>query len=65
MINAGVFLVDLNKWKSEQVEKKILRYIIKKKGKVQLNDQGVLNHVLDGKIEFIGPKYNMISLYYE
>lgn len=65
MINAGVFLVNLNEWKSEQVEEKILNYIIRKKGKVQLNDQGVLNHVLDGKIGFIDPKYNMISLYYE
>lgn len=65
MINAGVFLVDLDEWKNKQVEKKILNYIIRKKGKVQLNDQGVLNHVLDGKIDFIDPKYNMISLYYE
>lgn len=65
MINAGIFLVDLDKWKDERVEEQVLDYIVKKKGKVQLNDQGVLNHVLDGKIYFLNPKYNMISLYYE
>lgn len=65
MINAGVFLIDFNKWKERKVEERFLNYIIAKKGKVQLNDQGVLNHVLDGEICFLNPKYNMISLYYE
>lgn len=65
MINAGVFLIDFDKWKEKRVEEKFLNYIISKNGKVQLNDQGVLNHVLNGEIYFLDPKYNMISLYYE
>lgn len=65
MINAGVFLIDLKRWRKEKVENKFLNYIIKKNGKVQLNDQGVLNHVLNNKIYFLPPQFNMISLYYE
>lgn len=65
MINSGVFLVDLEKWREFKVEKKCLNYIREKKGKIQLGDQGVLNHVLNHKIYFLNPKYNLLSIYYE
>lgn len=65
MINAGIILIDLEKWRHFNVEQKCLKYIQEKNGKVQLDDQGVLNHVLNNEIYFLDPKYNLISLYYE
>ncbi|WP_283596935.1 glycosyltransferase family 8 protein [Ligilactobacillus aviarius] len=65
MINAGVFLINLPEWKRQGVEQQFLEYICQKNGKVQLNDQGVLNHVLNNKIYFLNPSYNLLSLYYD
>lgn len=65
MINAGVFLINFPEWKRQGVEQQFLEYICQKNGKVQLNDQGVLNHVLNNKIYFLDPSYNLLSLYYD
>lgn len=65
MINAGVFLINLPEWKRQGVEREFLEYICQKNGKVQLNDQGVLNHVLNNKVYFLSPSYNLLSLYYD
>lgn len=65
MFNPGVFLVDLNKWRSENVEDKLLSYLKEKKGIVQQSDLGVLNHVLSNDCYVIDPKFNAVTIFFD
>ncbi len=65
MINSGVYVVDLNKWRNDHIENQITDFLIACKGNVQQGDQGVLNAVLRGKIFPLSPKYNLMSIFYE
>ena len=42
MFNSGVMLIDLDQWKEKKVENRLLDFIVRKKGKIQQGDQGVL-----------------------
>ena len=46
MFNSGVMLIDLDKWRRENIESKLLEFIRKKNGKIQQGDQGALNAIL-------------------
>lgn len=65
MINSGVYVVDLEKWRSNHIEDQITDFLISQKGNVQQGDQGVLNAVLRGEIYALSPKYNLMSIFYE
>ncbi|WP_363668011.1 glycosyltransferase family 8 protein [uncultured Succinivibrio sp.] len=65
MFNPGVFLVDLNKWRADNVENKLLSYLKEKKGIVQQSDLGVLNHVLSADCFVIDPKYNAVTIFFD
>lgn len=65
MINSGVYVVDLDKWRNNRIEDKITEFLIRKKGNVQQGDQGVLNSVLRGKVFSLLPNYNLMSIFYE
>lgn len=61
MFNSGMMLIDLTEWRRENIESKLVDFIISKHGKVQQGDQGVLNAVLSGKVKVLKPEYNVVS----
>lgn len=63
--NAGFLLINLKRWRDENLEKKFLDFIIKNNGEVYHNDQGILNYVCRGEILKIHPKYNVLSPFFE
>lgn len=65
MFNSGVMLIDLNEWKSKNIESRLLEFIIKRNGKVQQGDQGVLNAVLSKDVYCFKPIFNSVSIFYD
>lgn len=65
MFNSGVMLINLKKWKEKKVEKKLLRFILKKRGHIQQGDQGALNHVLSHDTYCFDPKFNSVTIFYD
>jgi lipopolysaccharide biosynthesis glycosyltransferase len=63
--NAGVMLIDLNKWRKENVVKRFSQCIQRRKGCVPYVDQGVINEVLRGEIAVLPPKYNVMTVCYD
>lgn len=59
--NSGVMLVDLDKWRAENVEQKCLDLISKPCGPYRWWDQTILNHVIRGKVGFLPPQWNWQS----
>lgn len=60
-INAGVLLIDLNKWRQEDCEKKVLNYINKYNGRIQFEDQGAINASLNQYILLLPAKFNVMT----
>ncbi|WP_455619074.1 glycosyltransferase family 8 protein [Eisenbergiella sp.] len=46
MFNSGVMLIDLEKWRRDEVAEKLLKFIRVRNGRIQQGDQGALNAVL-------------------
>ncbi len=59
--NSGVLLIDLNKWRKNNIENKCLQTLIQQKGYSFDVDQGILNRVLKGYIYTLPLKYNVSS----
>lgn len=59
-INSGVLLINLKKWKEENLKEEFIKCMKKYKGKVPHHDQGVLNIVCSNKILYLHPKYNLM-----
>ena len=47
--NAGVMIIDFNKWKNQNVSKKLINILKENKNKITFWDQDVLNIYFDGK----------------
>lgn len=56
--NAGVMLINLEKWRKDNIEKKLFDYTIKNKDKIFWQDQDVLNIVLKDNIKILPRKWN-------
>lgn len=65
MFNSGVMLIDLDKWKKDKIEDKLLRFIAKKKGRIQQGDQGVLNAILSRDTYCFEPKFNSVTIFFD
>ena len=65
MFNSGVMLIDLEKWKEQDVEEKVLKFIAANNGKIQQGDQGALNHVLSHNTYCFEPRFNSVSIFYD
>ena len=63
--NAGFLLINLKKWREDNLEDKFLDYVIENNGEVFHNDQGVINVICRDKILKIDPKYNLLSPFFE
>lgn len=65
MFNSGVMLIDLEKWRKQKVEERLLKFIASKHGKIQQGDQGALNHVLTKDTYCFEPKFNSVTIFYD
>ena len=65
MFNSGVMLIDLDKWKKDNVEDKLLHFITKKKGRIQQGNQGALNAVLSHDTYCFEPRFNSVTIFYD
>lgn len=63
--NAGVLLVNLNKWRTLGASKMILDYYKKNNGKLFANDQDAINGALSDLIYTLLPKYNFYNIFYQ
>lgn len=63
-INAGVLLIDLKKWRKEEIGKRILRFYQANNGNLFANDQDAINGSLKGEIYYLPPKYNFYNIYW-
>ena len=63
-INAGVMLINLAEWRNIDLENKILSYINSRTEPVPLFDQGVINHICDGRIFVLDCKFNVMPQNY-
>lgn len=66
--NAGMFLIDLNKWRAENVGQKLLESVLKNadgKHIMYFLEQDLMNLTFYGHLKVLNPRYNMItSVYY-
>jgi lipopolysaccharide biosynthesis glycosyltransferase len=60
--NAGVFLINVEKWKKECYDKKASDFVKKLNGKMEYADESVLNGIASWNMKIISPKYNLTSL---
>ncbi len=60
IFNAGVLLINLKKWKEDNIEQKLFENTSKLASENNLiwQDQDVLNYTFANKVKFISPKYN-------
>ncbi len=63
-INSGVILINLKKWKQENIEQKIIKMIEDKNGNVFHHDQGIINGVCKNSIKILPPKFNCMSQFF-
>lgn len=61
--NSGVLLMDLERWRQEGLQDKLLQYYIDKGGDLFACDQDTLNGALKGRICSLSPKYNFFTNY--
>ena len=60
-INARVLLINLKKWKEENLDKRYINFVNEHKGNVVHHDQGLINGVCKNKIYILPPEYNFMS----
>lgn len=62
--NAGMMLIDLNKWRELEIEKQCISFIQRKNGNVVHHDQGSLNGVISGNFKKLPLNYNLMTIHY-
>lgn len=63
-INSGFLLMNLKKWREDNIEEKFFRFQKEHSEKFIYHDQGIINGVCKGKIKYLHPKYNLISIFH-
>lgn len=61
--NSGVLLIDLNQWREEKAQKKLLDFYRSKGGRLFAGDQDTINGSLKGRIMPLSPQYNFFTNY--
>ena len=59
-INAGFLLINLKKWRQDNVEEKFIQFMVENQNKFYQHDQGVLNEVFKNQFLILDPKYNFL-----
>jgi lipopolysaccharide biosynthesis glycosyltransferase len=62
--NSGVMLINLRKWREENIESKFLEFINEKPEKIKYWDQDVLNFCLKNKWLRLPQKYNLTHFFF-
>lgn len=62
--NAGVLLVNLKKWREDNITEVFIKMIYENNGYFVFNEQSILNSVFCGKIKILPQKCNVNSLVY-
>lgn len=62
--NAGMFLVDLKKWREQNIEHEIISTIKEHNGNVFFFEQTLMNYCCRGRIKRLHPSYNAYTLFY-
>ena len=62
--NSGVMLINLRKWREENIESKFLEFINEKPEKIKYWDQDVLNYCLKNKWLRLPQKYNLTHFFF-
>lgn len=60
-INDGVVLINLKKWREDEMEEKSIAYINSFGGNPPVLSEGTINAVCKGKILILNPRYNLMS----
>lgn len=60
-VNSGFTLINLKKWREDNLEERFLNFIFDYNGNVPCCDQGTLNGVCKEKILIIHPRYNLMT----
>ncbi len=63
-INAGMLLINLKKWREEDIENSFIKFIDSYGGTVFHHDQGTINGVLNKKMLVIHPKFNAMTTFF-
>jgi len=63
--NAGVMLINLDKWRSEHIKERVIDVVRRKPWAIQFADQCGLNSVVNGQWKEIHPKFNVQSFYFD
>ena len=61
--NSGMLLVDLERWRKENVQEKLMSFLKEKGGALFASDQDLLNGALKGKIHTLMPEWNFFPNY--
>lgn len=62
--NAGMLLIDLEKWREKKMTSRCMDYIRQHQGRVMHHDQGVLNGLLKDSWLRLPLKYNVMTIHY-
>lgn len=62
-INSGMLLINLEKWRENDIKSKFIEFIDYYNGNVFHHDQGTINGVLKNKILILHPKYNLMTTF--
>lgn len=60
-INSGMLVMNLEAWRKDDVDKKIIDYIREHQDGISLPDQDAINVACKGKIKVVDAKYNVMS----
>lgn len=60
--NNGVLLIDVDRWKADRLDEAAACFLNDRNGKVPYADQGVNNYILSGKVKYLHPKYNFMTM---
>lgn len=60
--NSGVLLLDLKKWREENIEKKVIEFVQANKGYIFFMEQSVMNIILQNRIKIVHPRFNTYTL---
>jgi lipopolysaccharide biosynthesis glycosyltransferase len=63
--NSGVMLINLERWRSEELLGKFIACANEKQSALTYWDQDILNIVLRGQVAFLNPQWNFLAIYAE
>ncbi len=63
--NAGMMLMNLKKWRFDQISEKVRAFIEQNKDKIEFWDQDGINAIIKNSYVRLPPTYNMLNSFYE